>query len=220
MPEAARSRHVRSGNRGERVSERWTKRLAVGSPWRPGRGARTFARARWALAAVAAALLSSGCSGTREVEDNSGIFGSRTDTLEARLVPVGGSIARGTVRVAQTAKGTQLSVYFYNVAAGTYRVAIHADGNCTSPNGFSAGPPWVPPGAAQPVVITLTVGENGADISQPVPGLTLRGPTGVAGRSAVIHQGWNSPLEAVPDLPNNRVACGAFSPVLPVFPNL
>jgi Cu/Zn superoxide dismutase len=179
-----------------------------------------FAGARWALAAVAGALLLGGCSGTREVEDNSGILGSRTDTLEARLVPVGGSIARGTVRVAQTAKGTQLSVYFYNVAAGTYRVAIHADGNCTSPNGFSAGPPWVPPGAAQPVVITLTVGENGADISQPVPGLTLRGPTGVAGRSAVIHQGWNSPLEAVPDVPNDRVACGAFSPVLPVFPNL
>jgi Cu/Zn superoxide dismutase len=205
---------------GEHVSERWAMQRACGSPWPPGRGARGAADARWALAAVAAALLLGGCSGTREVEDNSGILGSRTDTLEARLVPVGGSITRGTVRVAQTAKGTQLSVYLYNVPAGTYRVAIHADGNCTSPNGFSAGPPWGPPGASQPVVITFAVGENGADLSQPVPGLTLRGPTGVTGRSAVIHQGWNSALEAVPDLPNDRVACGAFSPVLPVFPNL
>jgi Cu/Zn superoxide dismutase len=202
------------------VGERWALQRTVGARWRPGLGAAWFASAPCALAAVAAVLALGGCSGAREVEDNAGILGSRTDTLEARLVPVGGSIARGTVRVAQTPKGAQLSVYLYNVAAGTYRVALHADGNCTSPNGFSAGPPWVPPGAAQPVVITFQVGEIGADLSQPVPGITLRGPTGVAGRSAVIHQGWNSPLEAVPDLPNNRVACGAFSPVLPVFPNL
>lgn len=202
------------------MGERWALQRTVGARWRPGLGAAWFASAPCALAAVAAVLALGGCSGAREVEDNAGILGSRTDTLEARLVPVGGSIARGTVRVAQTPKGAQLSVYLYNVAAGTYRVALHADGNCTSPNGFSAGPPWVPPGAAQPVVITFQVGENGADLSQPVPGITLRGPSGVAGRSAVIHQGWNSPLEAVPDLPNNRVACGAFSPVLPVFPNL
>jgi Cu/Zn superoxide dismutase len=168
------------------------------------------------IAALGVAASLAGCAGPRELEEGAGILGTRADTLEARLVPVGGSIARGAVRVAQTAKGAQLSVYFYNVSAGTYRVAIHAGGNCTSPNGFSAGPPWVPPGAAQPVVIAFQVDENGADISQRVPGLTLTGPMGVSGRSAVIHQGWNSPLDAVPDVPNDRVACGVFGAVLPM----
>ena len=61
-----------------------------------------------------------------------------------------------------------------------------------------------------------SVDENGADFSQRVPGLTLTGPTGVSGRSAVIHQGWNGPLDAVPDVPNDRVACGVFGDVLPL----
>ena len=59
-------------------------------------------------------------------------------------------------------QGTSLSVYFANVNPGRYRVAIHAQGNCTSPNGFSAGAPWVPPGANGPLVIEFAVDQGGS----------------------------------------------------------
>jgi len=167
-----------------------------------------------ATLAIASAL--AGCAGPRELEEGAGILGKRADTLEARLVSKGGSGARGAVRFAQTGKGLELSVYFYNVPVGSYRVAVHANGNCTSPNAFSAGAPWIPPGATQPIVFGFYVDENGADFSQRVPGLTLTGPMGVSGRAAVIHQGWNGPLDAVPDVPNDRVACGVFGDVLPL----
>ena len=168
------------------------------------------------VAALAVASALAGCAGPRELEEGAGILGARADTLEARLVSKGGSGARGTVRFAQTGKGLELSVYFYNVPVGSYRVAVHANGNCTSPNAFSAGVPWIPPGATQPIVFGFFVDENGADFSRRVPGLTLTGPMGVSGRSAVIHQGWNGPLDAVPDVPNDRVACGVFGDVLPL----
>lgn len=188
---------------------------ATGAP--SGRApAPAIASARRVVAALAVVSALAGCAGPRELEEGAGVLGKRADTLEARLVSKGGSGARGTVRFAQTGKGLELSVYFYNVPVGSYRVAVHANGNCTSPNAFSAGAPWIPPGATQPIVVGFSVDENGADFSQRVPGLTLTGPMGVSGRSAVIHQGWNGPLDAVPDVPNDRVACGVFGDVLPL----
>lgn len=176
---------------------------------------RRWVSAPRALWVGVAALLLGGCAGGGEGPSDAGPFGSRSDTLEATLRSLGGTAATGTVRVAQTAKGTSLSVYFVNVNPGRYRVAIHAQGNCTSPNGFSAGAPWVPPGASGPLVIEFAVDQGGsATLSQNVPGLTLTGASGVSGRSAVIHEGGTGTLEAVPDRPNNRVACGVFGPVL------
>jgi Cu/Zn superoxide dismutase len=168
------------------------------------------------LAAFGVAASLAGCAGPREVEEGAGILGRRSDTLEARLVQKGGTAARGAVRVAETAKGLELSVYFYNVPVGSYRAVVHANGNCSSPNAFSAGAPWIPPGAAGPIVVDFLVNENGADISRRVPNLTLTGPMGVSGRSAVIHWGSHGPLDAVPDAPNDRVACGVFGAVLPM----
>lgn len=167
-------------------------------------------------AALGVAASLAGCAGPRELEEGAGILGPRTDTLEARLVQKGGTAAKGAVRFAQTTKGLELSVYVYNLPVGSYRVVVHANGNCTSPNAFSAGAPWIPPGAAGPIVVGFSVDENGADISQRVPNLTLTGPMGVSGRSAVIHWGWHGPLDAVPDVPNDRVACGVFGAVLPL----
>ena len=62
---------------------------------------------------------------------------------------------------------------------------IHTTPVCTSPNGFSAGPPFVLPGAAAPVVVAAIIYQQGtATLSTRVPGLTLSGPTGSrAGRS-------------------------------------
>jgi Cu/Zn superoxide dismutase len=195
-------------------------------PTRPMTGARTVAgrRAavvrggREAILAMATALAVASCAGVREEANAVGVGLERSDTLEARLGPLGGTAAKGTVRFASSANGLTTSVFFFGVAPGNYRMAIHATGNCTSPNGFSAGPPWVPPDAKGPIVIEFSVDNNNpTSLSQRVAGLALNGSQGVAGRAVVIHQGRNGTLEAEPDRPNDRVACGVIGAVFRYF---
>lgn len=179
---------------------------------------RAGATGRLAVRAGLAALVLAGCAGGRDGSSEGGFYREREDTLEAPLRAVGGTAAAGTVRVAQTTSGTSLSVNLFNVAQGRYRVALHATPVCNSPNGSSAGPPWVPPGAAGPVVIEFGVDDDGRGfVARRLPGVTLTGPTGVRGRSAVIHEGYGGPLEAESGVPNNRVACGVFGAVLRYF---
>jgi Cu/Zn superoxide dismutase len=97
-------------------------------------------------------------------------------------------------------------------------MVIHTTGNCTSPNAFSAGPPWVAPGASGPTVIEFFIGTDGqASLVQRVAGLTINGPAGVTGRSVVIHYGRTGTLEAEPGRPNERMACGVIGPVTSIL---
>jgi Cu/Zn superoxide dismutase len=173
---------------------------------------------RLAVRAGFAVLVLAGCAGGREGVGEGADYWERADTLEAPLRPVGGTVATGAVRVAQTVGGTLLSVNLFNVAQGRYRVALHVTPVCNSPNGSSAGPPWVPPGASGPVVIEFSVDSDGRGfVARRLAGVALTGPTGVNGRSAVIHEGYAGPLEAESGVPNNRVACGVFGAVLRYF---
>jgi len=100
---------------------------------------------------------------------------------------------------------------------GTMRVVIHSGGICTSPNGFSAGPPWMPPGATEPVIIRIFATDNqyGATTAR-LPGIHVDGPDGLRGKSVVVHFGATSSLDAQPDIPNNRVACGVIEANKPI----
>jgi Cu/Zn superoxide dismutase len=103
-------------------------------------------------------------------------------------------------------------------SAGLYRVAIHTTPVCTSPNGFSAGPPFVLPGATAPVVIPIRMWEQGtATLAERVPGLTLTGPTGIEGKSIVLHASQFGSLDATPGVVNDRVACGVIGVVPTLF---
>ena len=74
--------------------------------------------------------------------------------------------------------------------AGSYRIVIHATPVCTSPNGFSAGPPFLLPETGAPVIVAMTIHHQGtASIATRVPGLALSGPAGIEGKSVVVHAG-------------------------------
>ncbi|MEP7208648.1 MAG: superoxide dismutase family protein [Casimicrobiaceae bacterium] len=142
--------------------------------------------------------------------------------LGASLKPVGGSAVQGAVGFKARSNGVTMVVALNGLAPGRYRVMVHANGICTSPNGFSAGPPWHGPGGdAAPMLrdapIVTTNSEGSAALTVYLPGATLEGPNGVLGRSVVVHQGSTGPLEAVPDVPNGRIACGVIGPIAPLF---
>jgi Cu/Zn superoxide dismutase len=95
---------------------------------------------------------------------------------------------------------------------------VHTTPVCTSPNGFSAGPPFLLPGTGTPVVVSAVIYHQGtATLTIRVPGVTLGGPTGVEGKSLVLHASETGPLDAQPGVPNDRVACGVIGPVPTLF---
>jgi Cu-Zn family superoxide dismutase len=139
-------------------------------------------------------------------------------SIGAKLVPTGGSAMGGGVAFREVDGGLMIAANVTNGTPGAWRVAIHANGNCSSPNGFSAGPPILLPGSSLPAVVGLSLNENGiGGISTRLPGLMLDGPNGIVGKSVVVHAGAIGSLEAVPGAPNNRAACGVIGPVVSLF---
>ena len=126
-----------------------------------------------------------------------------------------GSAVSGKVRVIDRRDGVTLLVSAINLPPGEYRVAFHANGNCSSPNGFSAGPPWAPAGLSPTTLIPsfMTNSRDGtAESSAYIAGVHTVGENGLAGRSVILYAG-STITPAMPDVPNNGFACGVFEPV-------
>jgi Cu/Zn superoxide dismutase len=181
---------------------------------RCGSGQVSRAARRVAGAALLGALaMLAGCASMKEEAD--ALFGGQAG-LEATLRGTG-SAANGTVRVADFRDGVSLQLSLYNVLPGTYRIALHERGNCSSPNLFSAGPAWAPPdsGRTPNDLLPPFVVDTEQDIKQYVAffkGARVSGPTSLLGKAVVIHHG-NNIADALPGLPNNRMACGVLRPI-------
>jgi Cu-Zn family superoxide dismutase len=138
--------------------------------------------------------------------------------IGAKLEPTGGSVTKGNVAFKQVDGGVMIAANLGGGTPGQWRVAIHATGICTSPNGFSAGPPLLLPGTALPAAVPVFTNADGTGgISTRLPGLALEGPGGIVGKSVVVHAGAIGSLDAQPGIPNNRVACGVIGPVRSLF---
>src|SRR5512140_102903 len=126
------------------------------------------------------ALSLAGCGGWFGSNDQP----ARAPGLEAPLAPIGGSAATGSARFAPRGDGVTMLVTVNGLAPGRYRVLVHADGNCSSPNGFSAGPPWSPPGSATPLYdrlpILQTNTEGTGTLTVRLTGVPIEGPNGLS----------------------------------------
>lgn len=135
---------------------------------------------------------------------------------EAALRPIGGSAIRGNVSVIPRNDSVTFALSMSGAAPGSYRVAIHANGNCSSPNGFSAGPPLVLAEIGRPIVADFDVSfEVNVALTRRLGGIALKNPADLNGRSVVVHFGRSGTLDAVPDVPNDRAACGVLGPLQP-----
>src|SRR5512135_237591 len=66
------------------------------------------------------------------------------------LRAIGGSAASGSVRVFVSQGQIAVTLFLSGLPSGIYAWAFHATGNCSSPNGFSAGAAWAPDGVKRP----------------------------------------------------------------------
>jgi Cu/Zn superoxide dismutase len=162
------------------------------------------------LAALAAAGCSSFRGGTAPEEHAS----AQPDYGEvATLRAINGSAVFGKIRVVNSGDGASVLVSMMNVPPGMFRIAFHQTPNCSSPNGFSAGPPWAPPGKDPRTLIPAQMvnSENRVSATFRLHGVRASGANGVAGHSVVVYYG-TQVTDARPDVPNDRMACGVFEP--------
>jgi len=137
---------------------------------------------------------------------NAKIF-SRGPGLGGKIRALGGSSAKGFIVVSRREGGATLIVNLNDVGPGIYRVVFHMNGNCSSRNGFSAGPPWAPPGGEVKAYEGAMNSDGLLNMSIPISGLLIDPPDGILGRSIVVHDATSSSLDTEPDVRNNRIAC-------------
>ena len=137
--------------------------------------------------------------------------------VQAVLKPAGGGSGRADATFVDRGNGVFATIFITNLPQGAYRVAIHRDANCTSPNLFSAGPAWAPAGSTTPAAELLPVfrtdSSGDATLTVQIAGVRTTGPDSLQGRSVVLHAGTHVD-DAVPGVPNNRVMCGVIGPTL------
>jgi len=158
-----------------------------------------LARRAMAMLLVASAL--GGCEAAKTSVEN------RAPGLGGRIVALGGSPAKGFIVVTRRADRVSIIVNLNDVGPGVYRVAFHTNGNCTSPNGFSAGPPWAPPGGTVETYNIAMNADGNLNMSIRISGIPVDPPDGIYGRSIVVHQGVYGSLDTEPGARNNRIAC-------------
>ncbi len=163
--------------------------------------------ARATITAFSAILLAACAS-----DSSSPAAADQIGNMEAPLRGIG-SGATGKVIIVDNGKGVTLTLDAANLRQGSYRLAFHANPNCNSPDGESAGPVWAPPGTSGPAgeLIPIAYAGQRGDISfsTRIPGVHIDQEPTLRGRSVVLHAGpyVDSPL---PGMRNNYIACGAF----------
>ncbi len=168
------------------------------------------------VAILAAAAFVAGCSSTKGPAYEASVG------LDARMTG-SGSTATGSFRVydAKDGSGVNVQLTLINALPGTYLITLHERGNCRSPNLFSAGPAWAPPGSGKTPADLLPTFSTNSDGDMQNYGAFIRGahvdgPQGLVGKVVVVQFG-RGVSDAEPGLPNKRMACGMLEYVKPIF---
>ena len=165
--------------------------------------------ATFRIAVVAGSLLLGACSGMKQ--EMEAMFPQGAGLVANLRSP--SSAATGSVRIYAFRDGVQVQLAIDNLYPGDYQIAFHERGNCSSPNLFSAGPPWAPPSWTKPPgqLLPAFIANNEGNQNGYVAFVKDVKLETLIGKSVVIHWG-RSVTEAFPGQPNNRMVCGVLRP--------
>lgn len=165
------------------------------------------------LIGIAAALACAGAAGAAE-------------SISATLNPTQGNTARGTVVFTAAGSGkVKVDVQLTQLPkAGEYGMHIHEKGDCSAADATSAGPHFNPTGSKHGSrtgterhagdLGNVKADDKGAvRESFDISGITLdQSPTGIAGRSVVLHAKADDLTSQPAGESGARIACGAIGP--------
>ncbi|HET9315068.1 MAG TPA: superoxide dismutase family protein [Vicinamibacteria bacterium] len=137
----------------------------------------------------------------------------------AALAPTQGSQVKGTVTFEKQPTGVQVSVQLEGLTPGTHGFHVHEKGDCSAPDGTSAGGHFNPtnqPHAAReaPARHDGDLGNLEADASGKVqiklidPKLHLDGPESIVGKAVIVHEKADDYTTQPTGNAGGRVACG------------
>ena len=188
-------------------------------------------RMRWALFAVGCAALS-GCETMRDTGDSVGsavssgwnaVFGSGGTVAVADVKPTQGNTVAGKVEFKQAGSMVHVKVDLTGLAPGSeHGFHVHERGDCSAPDGMSAGGHFNPEGVAHGMyshpphhagdMPNLKADDKGeVHTSFDVSYLSVgSGGTDVAGRSVIVHRDPDDFKSQPAGNSGPRLACGVI----------
>lgn len=143
----------------------------------------------------------------------------QTRGLEAPLYSKGGSSAQGAITIYQKDDRWQLSITIFALPPATaYRLVFFDNGNCSSPNAFSAGKPWLPPDTPEGtrpdkwIPYMYADGRGNIDAVIRLPNPAQHSEEVFRKRSVLVFAG-DKVTELKPGVPNEVVGCGVFDTI-------
>lgn len=150
------------------------------------------------------------------------------DTATAMLKPTAGNTATGWVKFTETREGLVVWVRIGSASLGAHGFHIHEFGDCSSPDGLSAGGHFNPEKASHGLPdsvsarahAALHIGDLGnlhvnargdGRMTRTYPHLSLRGPNSILGRGVILHADRDDGGQPAGNA-GARIACGEVSP--------
>ncbi len=165
------------------------------------------------LVVCACALVLAGCAGVN----------LRSATAVAKLAPTRDSQVSGTVAFTQEGDKVRVEARIVGLKPGLHGFHVHEHGDCTAPDGSSAGPHFNPHAGEHGGVDTSTrhagdlgnieAGEDGVAVYRAqVAGISLgSGTDSIIGRSVIVHENPDDLSSQPAGGAGARLACGLIS---------
>lgn len=163
------------------------------------------------ILAASAAVLLSACAGS-----------SRSNaSAEAKLAPTQGTTTTGTVIFMQKGNDIEVTAHVAGLTPGAHGFHIHEKGDCSAPDGMSAGGHFNPGGQphghphkgphhAGDMPMLETDGYGNARLVAVLPGLTLAGANGIVGKGVIVHAAPDDFKTQPTGNSGARMACGVI----------
>jgi superoxide dismutase, Cu-Zn family len=143
---------------------------------------------------------------------------------EAKLAPTKGNNVAGTVTFSEQSGKVRVVAVVTGLAPGSHGFHVHEKGDCSAPDGTSAGGHFNPGGHAHgdpqkdphhagdmPMLVADASGK--AEVKFDMAGVTLAsGPTSLAGKAVIVHADPDDLKTQPTGNSGARVACGVITP--------
>jgi Cu-Zn family superoxide dismutase len=177
-----------------------------------------------ALTISLVALAGCGGSASKDAETTDAAAGAAGSgrTATATLRSTSGSSVTGTITFSEEAGGVRVFAMLQGMAPGQHGFHIHETGDCSAPDGSSAGghfnPASVPHGGPDAAehhagdLGNITADEAGnAHYEEVIPHVTLDdGPNSIVGRAVVVHADPDDMTSQPAGNAGPRIACGVI----------
>ena len=162
-------------------------------------------------------------SSSDAMPENEMVSTNAPDSAMAVLNPTEGNSVRGSVRFIKVDDGVRVIADVTGLASGKHGFHVHENGNCSAPDGSSAGGHFsngtTPHGAPDNDADMRHAGDLGnvtadseghAHLDRVDPVLSLSGPMSIVGRAVIVHGGMDDLTSQPSGAAGPRVACGVI----------